>query len=202
MKIVLFSFLFILLSNVELSRIDVSHSNTPDLTDFWYKASPNIGEAIDSYNGITVFYNGQESNVFGRNITHDDYNLGLKYQCVEFVKRFYYYHYDHKMPDSYGHAKDLFDETLPDRKFNPKRGLYQFINGSEYRPLPGDILIFGPNYKNPYGHAAIVTLSKGDRMEVIHQNVGETTRELFIISEIQERYFVVDPDVKGWMRKG
>lgn len=163
---------------------------------------PSIGEVIDSYNGINVYYNGNQANVFGRNVTADNYNLGLKYQCVEFVKRFYYINYGHKMPYTYGHAKELFDETLPDRKLNHKRGLYQFINGSEYRPLPGDIVVFGPNHKNPYGHTGIVTVSVGKKMEIIHQNVGEASRELFIVSEIGGRYFVVDPDVKGWMRKG
>lgn len=168
--------------------------------DVLYKL-PQPGEVIDSYNGINVYYNGEQSNVFGRN-TANGYNLGLKYQCVEFVKRYYYINYGHRMRDSYGHAKELFDETLPDRKLNHDRGLYQFINGSEYRPLPGDILVFGPNYKNPYGHAGIVTVSVGKKMEIIHQNVGENSRELFIVSEINGRYFVVDPDVKGWMRKG
>ncbi len=162
---------------------------------------PQIGEVIDSFNGISVYFNGEQGNVFGRNVAAGNYNLGLKYQCVEFVKRYYFINYGHRMPYTYGHAKELFDESLPDLKLNHKRDLYQFINGSEYRPLPGDILVFGPNYKNPYGHAGIVTVSKGKKMEIIHQNVGESTRELFIVSEINGRFFVVDPDVKGWLRK-
>jgi len=164
-------------------------------------SAPDIGEVIDSYNGINVYYNGHESNVFGRSLGEGNYNLGLKYQCVEFVKRYYFINYGHRMPYTYGHAKDIFDETLPDRKLNRKRDLYQFKNGSEYRPLPGDIMVFGPNYKNPFGHAGIVTVSVGNKVEIIHQNVGENSRELFIVSEIDGRFFVVDPDVKGWMRK-
>ena len=116
---------------------------------------PSIGDVIDSFNGVQVYYNGEEGNVFGRNMTADNYNLGLKYQCVEFVKRFYFIHYGHRMRDSYGHAKELFDENLPDRKLNHDRGLYQFINGSEYRPLPGDLVVFDGNYKNPYGLSLI-----------------------------------------------
>ena len=168
----------------------------------FYGTSPRIGEVIDSYNGINVYYNGDQNNVFGRNVTYDNYNLGLKYQCVEFVKRFYYIHYGHKMPYTYGHAKDLFNESLPDRKYNPQRGLYQFINGSVYRPLPGDILVFDANPTNPYGHAGIVTLSKDNRLEIIHQNVGQATRELLFVTEIEDRFFVAAPDIKGWMRKG
>ncbi|MFA0963395.1 hypothetical protein AB9P05_16445 [Roseivirga sp. BDSF3-8] len=50
--------------------------------------------------------------VSGRNLTPDGYNLGLKYQCGEFMKRYYYLHLNHKMPDSYGHARDFFNPSL------------------------------------------------------------------------------------------
>ncbi len=49
-----------------------------------------VGQQIDSLNGVYVYYNGSIDNVIGRNTTADGYNLGLKYQCVEFVKRYYY----------------------------------------------------------------------------------------------------------------
>jgi signal peptidase I len=80
--------------------------------------------------------------------------------------------------------------------------LYQFKNGSEYRPLPGDILIFDSNYKNRFGHAGIVTYSKGNECEIIQQNVGSKTREIFGIMEVDNKFFVLDKDVLGWMRKG
>lgn len=160
------------------------------------------GKIIDRYNGIPVYYNGNITNVFGRHLTVDGYNLGLKFQCVEYVKRYYYYKMDHKMNDSYGHAKDFFDDTLPDRKFNKKRGLYQFVNGSVYRPLPNDILIFDGSESNPFGHVAIVTFSKGDRLDVIQQNVGEQTRTQYKVYERDNRYYVADKLVLGWLRKG
>ena len=163
---------------------------------------PRVGEVIDRFNNIEVYYNGDASNVLGRNTSWDGYNLGLNYQCVEYVKRYYYYIYDHKMPDSYGHAKEFFDPALPDRKYNPKRDLYQFTNGSEYRPLPGDIIVFDGTLDNPFGHAGIVTFSKGDRCEIIQQNVGEKTREIFHVREMNNKYFVFDKDVLGWLRKG
>lgn len=204
MKQIVFILSLLLLSFNEAtstnSAVIWSGSRAGMFLDIFY-SPPQVGEVIDSFNGINVYYNGDQGNVFGRNLAAGNYNLGLKYQCVEFVKRYYYINYGHKMPYTYGHAKELFDETLPDLKLNHKRDLYQFINGSEFRPLPGDILVFGPNYKNPYGHAGIVTVSKGKKLEIIHQNVGESTRELFIVSEINGRFFVVDPDIKGWLRK-
>ena len=73
-----------------------------------------VGEKIDSLNGVYVYYNGGVGNVDGRELTQDGYNLGLKYQCVEFVKRYYYEELNHKMPDSYGNAKQKLRRTLQD----------------------------------------------------------------------------------------
>jgi len=160
-----------------------------------------VGDIIDRFNNIEVYYNGDLNNVFGRNTSYDGYNLGLLYQCVEYVKRYYYYRYDHKMPDSYGHAKEFFDKSLPDRKYNKKRGLYQFTNGSEYRPLPGDILVLDGSKHNPFGHVGIVTISKGSRCEIIQQNVGSNTRHMFEVYEKDEHFFINDPNVLGWLRK-
>nr|WP_176701041.1 hypothetical protein [Gilliamella apicola] len=75
-----------------------------------------IGKVVDEFNGVKVYYNGSINNVSGRNIAKDGYNLGLKYQCVEFIKRYYYQRFNHKMPNSYGHAKDFFDPSIVDGK--------------------------------------------------------------------------------------
>ena len=106
------------------------------------------------------------------------------------------------MPDSYGHAKEFFDTRLADTQYNPKRDLYQFTNGSEYRPLPGDILVFDGSQKNPFGHTGIVTVSKGSKCEIVQQNTGMKSRELFKVQELNGKFFVMDKDVLGWLRKG
>jgi len=66
--------------------------------------SIDVGEKVDSLNGVYVYYNGSVGHVSGRNLVPDGYNPGLKYQCVEFVKRYYYQHLNHKIPDSYRHT--------------------------------------------------------------------------------------------------
>ncbi len=165
------------------------------------KSSPRIGMVLDAYNGIEVYYNGDIENVIGRNTTPDGYNLGLKYQCVEFVKRYYYYHYKHKMPNTYGHAKQFFNPELPDRKYNSSRGLYQFSNGSMYPPDPGDILVFDGNDENPYGHIGIVTMNKDNVVEMIQQNVGQSTRSSFQLLKRHNKYYLADSNVLGWLRK-
>lgn len=161
---------------------------------------PNRGEIIDMFNNIPVYYNGGMSNVSGRNVAPGGYNLGLKYQCVEFVKRYYYYHLRHRMPDSYGHAKDFFDKELPDRAYNEARALVQFRNTREYLPQAEDILVYGASRDNPYGHLALITQVTNDHVEIIQQNWGNTTRKKIKLAHYRGIYTVADQDVLGWLR--
>jgi surface antigen len=131
-----------------------------------------IGQEIDNFNGVAVYYNGGVDNVMGRNTTPDGYNLGLKYQCVEFVKRYYYEHFNHKMPDSYGHAKDFFNKTLSDGQKNKQRNLVQYSNPSQTKPKVDDLLIFDGTILNKYGHVAIISNITEQGIEIIQQNPG------------------------------
>ncbi|MFN6047371.1 MAG: hypothetical protein ACK45C_05080, partial [Bacteroidota bacterium] len=81
------------------------NTHTPPIVALTNPITHSIGDKLDSFNNVYVYYNGSISHVLERNISKDGYNLGLKFQCVEFVKRYYYQYYKHKMPDSYGHAK-------------------------------------------------------------------------------------------------
>ncbi len=79
---------------------------------------------LDSYKGIPVYDNGLFFfRSYGKNYAPDGYYFGQKWQCVEFVKRFYHDARNHKMPDVMGHAQSFFDETLPDGAVNSRRGL-------------------------------------------------------------------------------
>jgi len=117
-----------------------------------------VGQRIDSLNGVIVYFNGGVDNTVGRNTSTDNYNIGLKYQCVEFVKRYYYQYLKHKMPDSYGHAKDFFDKTLSDGEINNKRALMQFTNGSAEKPTINDLIVFGGSLLNKYGHVVAISV--------------------------------------------
>lgn len=163
--------------------------------------NPKIGDAIDSLDGISVYYNGTMTHVAGRHVTSDGYNLGLKWQCVEFVKRYYYEIYNHKMPDSYGHAKDFFDKNLGDVAYNASRGLMQFRNVRYEKPRKGDILIYDSYKHNPYGHIGIVAEVNPDHIILIQQNVKKKTRQKLKLVEYNGIYTVADFDVLGWLRK-
>ena len=169
----------------------------------WASSEHAIGTPIDSFNGVNVYYNGLISNVSGRNLTADNYNLGLKYQCVEFVKRYYYEHYRHKMPDPYGHAKDFFNDEIKDGEINKKRNLIQYRNPSKSPPKVGDLVVFDGHIANRYGHVAIISAVEKDRIEIIQQNPGprEKSRVNMPVSIRNGLWRIEYGRTLGWLRK-
>jgi hypothetical protein len=171
------------------------------------KINPNpnfvVGQKLDSLYGVYVYYNGGVDHVEERNLTKDGYNLGLKYQCVEFVKRYYYEHYHHRMPDSYGHAKDFFDPDLKDGVLNTKRNLLQFASPGSAKPQVGDLLIFDGHTGNPYGHVAIVSAVYEKEIELIQQNPGPfaPSRAKLQLSFANSTYIIESDRLLGWLRK-
>lgn len=163
----------------------------------------SIGQPLDSLNGVYVYYNSSVDNVSGRNTTKDGYNLGLKYQCVEFVKRYYYEHLKHKMPDSYGHAKDFFDKTLKDGQKSKKRDLTQYRNSSKTKPKVDDLLIFDGTKFNKYGHVAIISNVTEKEIEIIQQNPGKNgkSRQKFALDNKNGKWEIKNKQILGWLRK-
>ena len=168
-----------------------------------FNRNHDVGDIIDSIDGVYVYYNGGVSNISGRNLSQDGYNLGMKYQCVEFVKRYYYQHYQHKMPDSYGNAKDFFNKSLTDSSFNDKRGLMQFTNGSKTKPTVGDLIIFDGTTFNKYGHIAIIVVANTDSIIIIQQNPGPfgKSRVSIPLSHHDNLWYVEKESSLGWLRK-
>ncbi len=165
------------------------------------KKKPKIGTIIDRFNGVAVYYNGNLRHTEGRNVTSDGYNLGLKWQCVEFVKRYYYLKLQHKMPNPWGHAIDFFDTGLRDGARNKQRNLYQFTNPSKTKPKAGDIIVFKGEKGNPYGHVAIVSKVGANYVEVVQQNVGRQTRYTLPLFDMVDSWRIANIDVLGWLGK-
>jgi hypothetical protein len=162
-----------------------------------------VGDTVDSLNGVYVFYNGSVSHVSERHLAKDGYNLGLKYQCVEFVKRYYYEHLKHKMPDSYGHAREFYNSKFKDGEINTKRNLVQFKNGSSSKPKMKDLIVFDGHQYNPYGHVAIISEVGEDFIEIIQQNPGPSapSRDRFELNLEGGKWYVSDELTLGWLRK-
>ena len=160
-----------------------------------------VGDTLDVFNDVYVFYNKSMNNTSGRNVAKDGYNIGLKWQCVEFVKRYYYDHLNHKMPNSYGHAKDFFNRSLKDNQKNKDRNLVQFTNGSQLKPEVNDLIIFDANIFNSFGHVAIISKVTKNSIEVVQQNVGKDSRETFKLVNKNNKWTVHGNGVLGWLRK-
>ena len=167
------------------------------------KKQASIGEVVDEFNGVKVYFNGAVEHVGGRNLAADGYNLGLKYQCVEFVKRYYYERFGHKMPNSYGHAKDFFKVGLSDGQKNVDRGLIQCRNPSQRKPKAEDLLVFDGWVGNPYGHVCIVSWVGADELEIVQQNPGfwGSSRERYGLRFEGGKWEIEDGAILGWLRR-
>ncbi|MCG8748542.1 CHAP domain-containing protein [Tenacibaculum finnmarkense] len=164
--------------------------------------APVFGDKIDSLNGVVVYYNGQVGTVKGRNRAKDGYNIGLKYQCVEFVKRYYYEYFKHKMPNSYGHAKSFFNTNLKDGTLNKDRNLIQYTNASKSKPKANDLLVYGGTIFNRYGHVSIVSKVMDGKIEIIQQNPGVLgkPRVEFDLKKENNTWKIENNQILGWLR--
>lgn len=160
-----------------------------------------VGAVIDEFNGVKVYYNGGVNNSEGRNLSRDGYNLGIKYQCVEFVKRYYFERFNHRMPDAFGNAKDFFDANTAQGALNPKRGLVQYRNGEAEKPQVDDLIVFPPTLFNPYGHVAIVAGVSEREVEIVQQNPGpfSGSRARFVLEAVDGRWKMAG-NALGWLR--
>jgi surface antigen len=167
-----------------------------------FNFSHKVGDKIDSLSHVIVYFNGGVNQVENRNTTDDGYNIGLRYQCVEFVKRYYLEVYDHRMTDSYGHAKDFFDEKVRDGEINKQRNLLQLTNPGKSKPQIGDILVFSPTIFNRFGHVAIVSAVNYDDLEWIQQNPGpfSSSRENAHLFEQNGNWHIESGRIMGWLR--
>ncbi|MGR9106032.1 MAG: CHAP domain-containing protein [Gammaproteobacteria bacterium] len=159
-----------------------------------------IGTEVHCYLGIPVFENGADKNLsHGLNFSEDNgYYYGQKWQCVEYVKRFYDRVLNHRMPHVWGHAKDYFDDALDQGGLNTRRGLVQFQNGGNFRPQIHDILVFGDTF---HGHLAIVSKVTDHTVEVVQQNIAGKPLECFRLTRSRDTFLVDAPRTpKGWLR--
>ena len=161
-----------------------------------------FGDVVDELNGVAIYYNGAVSTTQGRHSASDGYNFGLRYQCVEFVKRYYYQQLGHRMPDTWGHAKSFYDPAIPHGQINPRRNLRQYQNGGSERPKVDDLLVFGPTQWNRYGHVAIVSRVTDHGVEIVQQNPGPhgASRISLALVDTEGNWKLGSDRILGWLR--
>ena len=132
------------------------------------------GGQVEQVNDIAIYSNGPgiDSCVQGdesRHLSADGYSYGKKWQCVEFVRRYYKDHLGHRMPERYGHATDYFREELAHGARNTERDLIQLRNGGPDRPRADDLLVFR-EYAGGYGHVGIIVEVGKESIVLAQQN--------------------------------
>ncbi|MEA4925820.1 MAG: CHAP domain-containing protein [Syntrophomonadaceae bacterium] len=157
-----------------------------------------VSSEIDNYKGVSVYCNGKDiENNFGSHYSSDGYYYGEKWQCVEFVKRFYYDAKRHRMPDVFGNAKDFFDPAVAQGKINHRRGMLQYRNGGNVKPEVDDLLVFTGS---KYGHVAVITSTSTAEVEIIQQNVEEPRQKVNLREENGHYYLGKTDPPAGWLR--
>ena len=172
----------------------------PNNTTTIISSEIKCGDSIGSHNGITAYYNdGFNSCGSGRHMSRDGYSYGFKWQCIEYVRRYYKDYLNHKMPNRYGNASDYFINTLAHGSLNTERDLIQYKNGYTEKPKEGDILVF-QNIAPPYGHVRLVTKVNGSVINVIEQNTGTSCYSTLSLSQSGQNWTISD-DCTGFLRK-
>ncbi|MEM6884683.1 MAG: CHAP domain-containing protein [Verrucomicrobiota bacterium] len=165
------------------------------------RPAPEVGEIVDSWRGVPVRYNGKPYwRSVGKHSSESGYYYGKQWQCVEYIKRFYFDALGHEMPEVMGHAESFFDPEVPHGELNPERELMQFRNGGNEAPQVDDLIVW---QQDVYGHVAIVSKVTEDQIEVVQQNVISGTRQNLRLEKTAEGKFWLGPlewRPAGWLR--
>ncbi len=83
--------------------------------------------------------------------------IGLPWQCVEYVRRWVLENQKIEF-DDVDYAYEIWDRKVAqDLKSGEYISYLNFLNGSEFPPKYGDIIVYDKSFDLPYGHVAIIT---------------------------------------------
>lgn len=182
---------------------NVDHISNTEGAYFVQQERYEVGDVVDSLNGVYVYYNGSVNHTKGESKASDGYVFGMKYQASEFIKRYYYDFFNHKISVDVKEAEDYFIPDLTDGEFNTEVNLIQYKNPSLHAPKENDILIYYANSTHQKGYLAIVSKVEDERIEVIHQNPGwvHPSRERYALKKQNDEWKIDNGQVIGWLRK-
>jgi hypothetical protein len=160
----------------------------------------NWGDVLLSANdwgGVDIYYNTEAWNYVNGQSAY-----GLKWQCVEMVRRFYY-QFNFGLLPRVSSAYQMFNAV------HGTQGFETFENGNSQAPIWGDILVFdaGKGKGLAHGHVAIATEidRNNKRIHFVQQNVGINAKDSLpiddnnYISNFQSEKNVTYPPVRGWI---
>ena len=155
------------------------------------------GPALGNLNGVDVYSNGFPKNDSGDYNKYDDIDTGLKWQCVEFINRYYLQKYGQNIRIAGDDANDYYKKAQ-------ERGLDSYENNNTVTPQPGDIIVSEGTSGN-IGHVAIVKDVFADYITVAQQNWCENIGDLeFVLSRDGNNIGSFGGGksypIKGWLR--
>jgi hypothetical protein len=137
-----------------------------------------FGDVVGSFGGVIARSNYLPPSPRVYNIVKDavgrDVNVGMKWECVEYVRRYYLQTYGMDLRSR--HEGDAWTFASPTNA--RKMGLVFYPNGGKVPPRAGDILVSDYRLKKAVGHVAIVTGvdAAAGRINVIQQNRFGTSK--------------------------
>lgn len=176
-----------------LLQFPVSHS---------FAADP-FGTIIGTFNNVPAYSNCSNlctscnNNCQSYNYIDGNY-IGIKWQCVEYVRRYYYEVYNMDLAALYrGDANTFYDNA-------DNMGLESYANGGATAPSVGDILVSNGGGD---GHVAIIKSVTNSQVCTIQQNFSNDVNDddrCLTLTETNGNYnvngFSTSYPIQGWLR--
>jgi hypothetical protein len=146
----------------------------------WHTGQP-FGTALTDSSGVSINGVTAHSNCTPENNSGIEGTTGLEWQCVEFVRRYWYIVYSTPINLLSGmNADDFYSSAQGKASVNFGVSLLQYPNKtSTTPPQVGDILMSAGNgtAATKYGHVAIVSSVSSNQVCAVMQNWSETSRD-------------------------
>jgi len=123
----------------------------------------DYGYYVGEFSSVEAKSNGSTGYVSNEYNSYNDYNTGMKWQCVEYVNRYYLQIYSKQIRIAGRNANDYYQNAT-------ERGLVAYPNDGSEPPQVGDIIV---SEYGSTGHVAIVREVNADKIYVIQQNYCE-----------------------------
>jgi hypothetical protein len=169
-----------------LTEVDV-------IADSLEERTCKTGAVSASFNNVTAYINCPIGSVnsYGSSYVGSTY-VGLKWQCVEYVQRYYATVYKMNIKTAFGNANSFYTSST-----HSSIGLEKFANGST-SPQIGDILV---STANTFGHVAIVTGVSASTVSIIDQNFSTSSARTLARSGNKIGGFNTSYPVSGLVRR-
>jgi hypothetical protein len=168
-----------------------------------------FGEVLGkSPNGVPAYSNCSSSCVFPSPSRHNDTYTGIKWQCVEYARRWLLVN-EGVVYGDVDYAIDIWDKIgyYHHVEHNEDIPVSNFINGSIVMPARGDLLIYARVMFGGTGHVAVITGVDDNQGYIIvaEQNFknapwkSDYTRKIPLIRR-GDAYWLLDSYLIGWKR--